>query len=315
MAWPAIVAEPRRGGDEQMREISAAQARHDFGVTTKHHEMDNGERRFRLLKNDGTAYSRTEATEAGGWQRSHFHKAVMETYIVQAGWVAFAELISSELTIRILGAGDTVTTKPMVVHNVYLSSDAVIHTVKHGPAQGDDRHADDSTAGFDLATRALTTTEAIHAAAIRVATAPAEYSDAYRHFDNLIWQIPAWSTAVFALAVQSLFGVLDTSNRRDINAATMLAVFTALALWSFAFVMSRFRMHQRALKAHKTSPLFSASTLTQALVLIESSIMIGAALLLQAVSASCTIIVTTVAATFSLVLFELIVRRLAPRTR
>jgi hypothetical protein len=298
-----------------MREISAAQASRDFGIATKHHEMDNGERRFRLLKNDGTAYIRTEAIASSGWQNSHFHKAVRETYIVQAGWVAFAELISSELVIRVLEPGDVVTTRPMVVHNVYLSGDAVIHTVKHGLAQGEDRHTDDVTAGFDLVVRTLTTVEAIRAAAIQIRKAPAEYSEAYRHFDNLIWQIPAWSTAVFALAVQSLFGVLDTSSHRDINAATILSVFTALALWSFAFVMSRFRMHQRALKTHRTSPLFSASTLTQALVLSEAAIMGGAALQLQGVSVSCTIALAGAAAALSVVIFELAVRRLAPRKR
>jgi hypothetical protein len=298
-----------------MREISAAQASRDFGITTKHHEMDNGERRFRLLKNDGTAYIRTEAIASSGWQNSHFHKAVRETYIVQTGWVAFAELISSELVIRVLEPGDVVTTQPMVVHNVYLSGDAVIHTVKHGLAQGEDRHTDDVTAGFDLVVRTLTTVEAIRAAAIQIRKAPAEYSEAYRHFDNLIWQIPAWSTAVFALAVQSLFGVLDTSSHRDINAATILSVFTALALWSFAFVMSRFRMHQRALKTHRTSPLFSASTLTQALVLSEAAIMGGAALQLQGVSVSCTIALAGAAAALSVVIFELAVRRLAPRKR
>jgi hypothetical protein len=298
-----------------MREISAAQASRDFGIATKHHEMDNGERRFRLLKNDGTAYIRTEAIASSGWQNSHFHKAVRETYIVQAGWVAFAELISSELVIRVLEPGDVVTTQPMVVHNVYLSGDAVIHTVKHGLAQGEDRHTDDVTAGFDLVVRTLTTVEAIRAAAIQIRKAPAEYSEAYRHYDNLIWQIPAWSTAVFALAVQSLFGVLDTSSHRDINAATILSVFTALALWSFAFVMSRFRMHQRALKTHRTSPLFSASTLTQALVLSEAAIMGGAALQLQGVSVSCTIALAGAAAALSVVIFELAVRRLAPRKR
>jgi len=296
-----------------MREISAARANREFGITTRHHEMDNGERRLRLLKDDGTAYIRTEAVEESGWQNSHFHKTVRETYIVQTGWVAFAELVSSELVLRLLHPGDIVTTQPEVVHNVYLSSDAVIHTVKHGVAEGDDRHVDETTKAFDLVTHALTTPTAIRAAAIRIGKGSAEYSEAYRHFDTLIWQIPAWSTAVFALAVQSLFGVLHSTTARDINAATILSLFTALALWSFAFVMSRFRMHQRALKTHRTNPLFSASTLTQALVSSEAAIMAGAALQLQGVSTRWTVVSAGLLTVISISLFELMVRRHQPR--
>jgi hypothetical protein len=297
-----------------MREINAARAKREFGIATKHNEMDNGERRFRLLKNDGTAYSRTEAVEESGWQFSHLHRTVRETYIVQTGWVAFAELVSSQLVLRLLHPGDIVTTQPGVVHNVYLSGDAVIHTVKHGTAEGDDRYVDETTKAFDLVTRTLATPTAVRAAAIRIVDkGPAEYSDTYRHFDNLIWQIPAWSTAVFALAIQSLFGVLHSHAARDLNAATILSLFTALALWSFAFVMSRFRMHQRALKTHKTNPLFSASTLTQGLVSSESAIMVGAALQLQGVSTEWTVISAGALAVINVLVFEFIVRLRKPR--
>ena len=150
-----------------MREIDTEGAERDFGVTTIHHEMDNGERRFRLNKDDGTGYARTEASAAGGWQNSHFHKEICETYIVQDGWIALAELISTEPTIRILWPGDIVTTQPMVVHNVYLAHDAVIHPAKHGVARADDRHGDDITRRLDLITHALATPEAIYAAAAR----------------------------------------------------------------------------------------------------------------------------------------------------
>jgi len=39
------------------------------GVRTHHCEMPNGEHRFRLQRDDGTAYSRTEAPDHGGSQR------------------------------------------------------------------------------------------------------------------------------------------------------------------------------------------------------------------------------------------------------
>jgi len=40
---------------------------------------------------------------------------------------------------------------------------------------------------------------------------PAKYSDDYRHFDGLVWQMPAWSTAVFA-AVLSGFVFVSSSD-------------------------------------------------------------------------------------------------------
>ena len=109
------------------------------GVWIEHSEMPNGEFRFRLKHRDGTAYSRTEATENSGWQNSHFHRSIRETYIVQRGRMAFAELVDGALKLRIFGPNEICTTEPCVSHNVYLYPNSVIHTVKHGEA-GD--HAD-----------------------------------------------------------------------------------------------------------------------------------------------------------------------------
>jgi len=120
------------------RDIGPEEARAK-GVSTEHNEMPTGELRFRLKHDDGTAYIRTEATDRGGWQNSHYHRSVRETYIVQLGRMAFAELVDGALRIRIFGPNEICTTKPNVSHNVYLYSNSVIHTVKHGEA-GD--HAD-----------------------------------------------------------------------------------------------------------------------------------------------------------------------------
>ena len=68
-----------------------------MGVWTHHSEMPDGELRFRLKHDDGTAYSRTEATVGGGWQKSHSHRTVRETYITQRGRMALAELIDEAL--------------------------------------------------------------------------------------------------------------------------------------------------------------------------------------------------------------------------
>ena len=102
------------------------------GICTQHNEMPNGELRFRLKHADGTAYIRTEATESSGWQKSHYHTSVRETYIVQSGKMALAELIEGKTRMRVFGPGEICTTEPHVSHNVYLFGGTIVHTVKHG---------------------------------------------------------------------------------------------------------------------------------------------------------------------------------------
>lgn len=110
----------------------------NFGIHTKHEEMDNGELRFRLTANDGSGYIRTVAGRNGAWQNSHSHKFIRETYIVQSGWMALAQLINNNLEIKIYRPGDVLTIKIDVIHNVYLPKDAVTHTVKHGKTKDTD---------------------------------------------------------------------------------------------------------------------------------------------------------------------------------
>lgn len=114
-----------------MEEISADLAA-KRGVSASHSKMDNGELRYRLMAADGSAYVRTEASSVGGWQNSHYHKAVLETYIVQKGWAALVELERGELCWQVMKPGDVYTTRPEVSHNVYLPAAAVIHVIKHG---------------------------------------------------------------------------------------------------------------------------------------------------------------------------------------
>ena len=116
---------------EQPRDIGPEEA-HAKGVSIEHSEMRNGELRFRLKFDDGTAYSRTEATNSGGWQKSHYHRSVRETYIVQRGRIALAELVEGILKVRIFGPNEICTTEPNISHNLYLYRNSVIHTVKHG---------------------------------------------------------------------------------------------------------------------------------------------------------------------------------------
>lgn len=114
-----------------MENISADRAG-ELGISTSHTKMDNGELRYRLVAKDGSSYIRTEASADGGWQNSHYHKSLLETYIVQDKWLAFAELDDGDARLWIMRAGDIYTTRVGVSHNVYLPAHAVLHTVKHG---------------------------------------------------------------------------------------------------------------------------------------------------------------------------------------
>ena len=83
--------------------ISAEEAR-SLGIEAVHQEMENGERRFRLVSSDGSSYIRTEASKEGGWQNSHFHEQLTEIYIVQSGWLVYAELSSEgKLSLKLMG--------------------------------------------------------------------------------------------------------------------------------------------------------------------------------------------------------------------
>lgn len=126
-----------------MEPISSDQAA-AYGVTSSHNRMDNGELRYRLVSTDGSAYVRVEASAEGGWQNSHYHKAVLETYIIQKEWAAFVELSDDTLNWRIMRPGDVYTTRREISHNIYLPANAVIHVVKHGATDvGNDWYSDE----------------------------------------------------------------------------------------------------------------------------------------------------------------------------
>ncbi len=107
------------------------------GIATNARQMPNGEYRFYFNMPDDSAYVRTEAGDTGAWQNAHFHKGVRETYIVQAGWMAFATLSpDGDPILRVYRSGGVVSSQPGEQHNVYLPQGAVIHTVKHSDAIG-----------------------------------------------------------------------------------------------------------------------------------------------------------------------------------
>lgn len=121
-----------------MQPISEEEAR-SFGVETKYDIMDNGECKFRLnCSIDGSSYCRTVASESGAWQNSHFHKSVSEFYVVQSGWIVYAEKREGEIKLQVLREGETISFEPSIHHNIYLSENSVTHTIKYGkPLEND----------------------------------------------------------------------------------------------------------------------------------------------------------------------------------
>lgn len=298
------------------KRIAEKEAKQAHGISTLHETMENGERRFRLKHVGGSAYVRTEAGSASGWQASHYHRHVRETYVMERGWMGFAELRNGEMVLRLLESGEIVTTEPGIVHNVYLPPNAVIHTVKHGEGAGEDRQTDGDAPAFDLVTRSIVGGVAVRAAAVRP-NSRAAYSEEYRHFDTLIWQVPAWSTAIFAIS-GSLIADAAKGVRGDPSqqGAAGLMCFVSLCLLVFAMVLSRFRTHQRSLKGYSSTPIWkSAQSWTQALIAVQYSILLGVGLNLLGLARPLSILTGLAMGAISFSLFEIAVRHDANKHR
>jgi hypothetical protein len=276
-----------------MRDIPSDDAKTNYGITARHQEMDNGELRFRLVKSDGTAYIRTEASSAGAWQNSHYHQFVRETYIVQRGWIAYAELLDGKRKLTLYNAGEVFTTKPDVVHNVYMPANAAIHTVKHGDATNEDRLVNETTKQFDRDTRDLNEEQLKGEAAKPTPNKPSEipvekYTVEYRHFDTLIWQLPAWSTALFLVTA---VGTNSVQSAQFLHRPTGLSVeqlatgflgLMFLVIMTLSQALYRFRRHQGTLRRYPRTPvLSSASTYLQLVVTTEAFVLLFVVLMLN----------------------------------
>ncbi|WEM45067.1 cupin domain-containing protein (plasmid) [Photobacterium sp. DA100] len=94
-----------------------------------------------MKASDGSGYIRTRYPDAeGAWQNSHYHISTYETYIVQSGRILFAELQDGKALIKELTENEVITVKPGVHHNVFVTPNTDLHTVKHGATQVNDWH-------------------------------------------------------------------------------------------------------------------------------------------------------------------------------
>jgi len=271
--------------------ISGDDARKMHGVTCRHsYPKTKEELRFRLEKNDGTMYIRTEALK-GGWQNSHWHKKVKETYIVQSGWIGYAESRGGEPELYIYREGESFTTPPGVIHTVYLPAGAVIHTVKHGQAEVGDRYGDDdSTKAFTARVREISDRALLErgtrAPALTVLSAAGgeqhekKYGAAYMHFDTLIWQVPAWATGIFAIVFAGMSQLQTSSpmvNFINLETKTILAGSASLfglMLAVLSYALYRFRWHQIDAKLYEASKHISPQIFLQFIVNVQAVVLI-----------------------------------------
>lgn len=277
-----------------MREIPPDEADKKHGITAFHSEMDNGEFRFRLKSRpDSTAYIRTESGPIGAWQESHKHLYLPETYIVQSGWIGYVETENGTPVFRVYREGELFTTPREVIHNVYLPTGAVIHTVKHGKGVGEDRIVTSETKALDDHLKGVSEAELLRKASSHPGSpiAPPNpgrplYSDAYKHFDNLIWQVPAWTTAIAAIVFAGLTQI-DRNNvfvgLAGLDTASAVAVacgLFGLFLLGLGYALFRFRRHQVEAKTHVPDhPLRSPQVYLQLLVNVQAAILLLLAIL------------------------------------
>lgn len=119
-----------------MHDIDTLEAIKD-GILTKHNQMDNGEKRYRLISFLGSSYILTLSADAPTWQKSHVHYQKTELYLVEKGWVLIAMIRDNGLEIKKLNENESYIINKGVPHNVYLAKDSILHAIKYGCIEED----------------------------------------------------------------------------------------------------------------------------------------------------------------------------------
>jgi hypothetical protein len=166
-----------------------------------------------------------------------------------------------------------------------MAADSIIHTVKHGHAEGEDRITDWRTEEFDQELQELTGEK--HLMALDN-TDPA-YDVAYRHYDDLIWRVPLWATGIVSVtmiglnsATQRFISDIVAVPQGYVASGYLLVMFAATLV--FSYVLHRFRIRQRQVRPldQKRTPFWkSASTLMNLLVCVEAFFLLYLALLVN----------------------------------
>ena len=221
-----------------------------YGISTSYELMENGEFRSRMTPSDGNGYIRTVASSVGSWQKAHFHSNLRETYIVETGWIASAELADGILLISKHFPGAVFTTQPKLSHNIYMSANSVIHTVKHGGVQSNDWHEDSD---LTRRTRELSEEDIISFKS----SGPSEdrfdsYMSLYNNLDKLLWSVPGFLGIGGAVIIGFFGSILSREPAPDISPIVFSGVFLFASLLFFLGFssMSRLREHHTAVGNH-----------------------------------------------------------------
>lgn len=199
------------------------------------------ERRYYLPDRDPLEVIETRMSTHAS-QSAHSHEVIREAMLVLEGTVFVEEVVAGNSSSQSLCVGDFVVFDRGVLHRMENDSDMPARTLHFKfLGEGKDRalFADDkSSTGY---------------ARIPTTTAPDIYTQDYRHFDNLIWQIPAWASAIFSFAITA--AVLSLANSKlieislpNISVSHSVSVFLFtifFVLLLFVNVFLRFRLHQR----------------------------------------------------------------------
>lgn len=150
------------------------------------------------------------------------------------------------------------------------------------------------------------------------------YTQDYRHFDNLIWQVPAWATAVFSFSVTSAVIILANSSSIEKSlpidplrtlSVFLFSVFAVLVLLTNVFL--KFRLHQKSVfRPHRRdvpSLWFMPSGQTSLLLIlfVESSVILCFSLVVAGISLMLTKLLTVAFLLVGFSYVEWSVRRLS----
>lgn len=276
------------------------------------------DRRYYLPDRDPLEVIETEM-RAGGCQEAHSHEVIREAMLVLEGLVCVEEMVADITSRHTLAAGDFVVFDRGVPHRIANAANTVARTL-HFKFIG------------DVKDRVLFATDknSLGPNEKGTPTIPDIYTQDYRHFDNLIWQVPAWASAIFGLAITA--SVLVLANGKAVEAflpTSLSATHTAsIFLFSIFFVLIlltnvflRFRLHQRvAPRPHRRDVpalwfMISGQTSLLLVLFVEAAIVFCFAFVLAGAKPS-------VAHTFTAALFvptfiyvEWSVRRLSARLK
>jgi quercetin dioxygenase-like cupin family protein len=201
-------------------------------------------RRYYLPDRDPLEVIETQMA-AHAKQNAHSHEAIREAMLVLEGDVRVEEIISGKSFCQSLDPGDFVVFDRGVSHRMENNSD-IPARILHFKFVGDWKD------------RALFISDKIEAGTnlTPASSIPDIYTQDYRHFDNLIWQVPAWASAIFALALT--LAVLVLANGATIEGSLSVDAVRSVSVFLFSVflilllllnVFLRFRLHQRV--AHR----------------------------------------------------------------